>query len=67
MGNNIEIMSHDKLLKHLGTMSWRRAGPGAESSAFGYEKSFQVAGDQVGAGDGTKASGCWTPFKEKKH
>lgn len=67
MGNNIEIMSHDELLKHLGTMSWRRAGQGAESSASGYEKSFQVAGDQVGAGDGTKASGCWTPFKEKKH
>lgn len=67
MGNSVEIMSHDELLEQLGTLSWKRAGQGAESSAFRSEKSFQVAGDQVDAGDGTKASGCWTSFKEKKH
>lgn len=67
MGNSIEIMSHDELLKQLGTLSWRRAGQGAESSGFRSEKSFQVAGDQVDAGDGTKAGGYWTPFKETKH
>lgn len=50
-------MSHEELLRHLGTLSWRRAGLGAKSPTF----------RPCGCWGRNQGQLVWATYKEKKH
>lgn len=69
-------MSHDELLKQLRTLSWRRAGLGAESSSFRSVKNSWVAGTMwvlgmelgpVGIGQHTRKSSIESQLENETH